>query len=334
MFSREITTILGFNGIDPSKVEKIIGKDDDNYFRVMVGGRIYRLMYTNIQYPTKLSKIVSENDFKIKKEDLTVDINYDLISKDMKITYIISYRENDGYRKRNLEAVLNYISKIEIKNFEILLIEQDVTEKFDCSKFPKVKKIFLYNPNVFNKGWGYNVGALNAKGNYLIFGDSDIILPYIYFISSLNMFKDYDVIDPYSKVIYYNDYITQYMVNNNFKMHNPTSDKEILSYVISGGMFMIRKKRFLDILGFDEDCYGYGHEDDIFDNKLKIMEYKIIKMSTQFCYHLYHPQSNSIYYNNVINNNKLFLEYRNYNKTDLLKKIKSTKSVGDIKKYI
>jgi glycosyltransferase involved in cell wall biosynthesis len=251
------------------------------------------------------------------------------IPNDIGFSYIISYRENDEFRKKDLEAVINYILNFGFENFEIILIEQDIKERVKINKNKNIKKIFIYNADVFNKGLGYNIGALNAKYDVLVFCDADIILPKEFLLNALNYTKTFDVVDPYKKIYYYDEVVTNKMIEEGFTSLSDKIDKEIQSFVITGGVFLMKRDKFIEIKGYDETCFGYGHEDDILDSKIKIMGYKLIRMDNQYCIHLYHPLSTPLYYNHIKNNKILAGDYRKLTKDDLLKKINSTKTFGE-----
>ena len=54
--------------------------------------------------------------------------------------------------------------------------------------------MFVKNDGIFNVGWGYNIGALNAKTNVLIFNSVDIIVKHIMYTNAEQISKMSDII--------------------------------------------------------------------------------------------------------------------------------------------
>jgi hypothetical protein len=81
--------------------------------------------------------------------------------------------------------------------------------------------------------------------------------------------------------------------------------------------------------GFDEDCAGWGHEDDIFDVKIKKLGYKIQYNRDNHCYHLFHPITDKSYYTHKEENRLLHLEYLKMTAVQLKEKILLTKTFGE-----
>jgi len=315
---------MWFNAVDPAKVTQVIGFDEDNYLRVIVDGQTLRLMRSDYTYSKKLSRVVDTNapdDIANYFEKLKNGISYDSI-KNMNTSCIISYKQSDEYRKKNLVNIIKHISKFKLNKFEIIVVEQDSEEKLDVSNFKNVKKIFIQNNETFNKGLGYNTGVDKCTGEYLFFCDCDIILPELFFINAMEKLKTCDVVDPYYNIFFYDENSTNLLIDSNYINFNKLDKHNVASNVISGGAFMINKNVFLEVGGFDGDCVGYGHEDDIFDAKLKTFNKNIFKLYDHFCYHIYHPKSNMEYYENQNQNLNLLSKYRTMTKEDLIEKIK------------
>jgi uncharacterized protein YjbJ (UPF0337 family) len=57
MTNKELQKIYAVNGIDESKIQKVIGDDNGQCFLVVINGMINRLKYSNIQYPRDFEKI-------------------------------------------------------------------------------------------------------------------------------------------------------------------------------------------------------------------------------------------------------------------------------------
>jgi predicted glycosyltransferase involved in capsule biosynthesis len=249
----------------------------------------------------------------------------------IKQSIIISYKESDEDRKTNLQRVLHYLSRLLDKETEIVLVEQGDVSKLDwLDKNERINHIFLKNTGIFNKGWGYNVGANNSKGNNLIFNDIDVFLPLEAYSKGLDLLRLCDVVDPYNKIYFLDKLNSEKFIANGYDFINvDPASPYYLPNVISGGVFIMKKEKFLMLKGFDEECYGYGHEDDIFDSKIRILGISTIRLITS-AIHIYHQViKDNEYYSRQMFNESLFNRYIRMNPAKLKDRITATKSFGD-----
>jgi len=255
----------------------------------------------------------------------------------LKYSIIISYKESGEDRKNNLKALLNYLSWLMYNDSEIILIEQGSESKIDWLSEIKnneyIKHIFVKNNDIFNKGWGYNIGVNESKGDYLIFNDCDMFIKLETYRHAINLLNQYDVINPYKTIYYLNEENTKLFINKNYNFGIAISNISVSAFVITGGIFMMRKDKYLLLKGFDEDCYGYGHEDDILDIKIKKLNL-LVNTINDCSIHIYHQgkNNNDDYYSFQNANKILFNEYVGMDEIQLKKKIDSTLIFGDINK--
>lgn len=256
-------------------------------------------------------------------------------NKSIKRSIIISYKESGIDRKNNLIRLLNYLSNLLDGETEIVLVEQDVKSKIDwlyqIKRNEYINHIFIKNEKIFNKGWGYNIGAKEAKGDFLVFNDCDLFIKLSTYNESFLKLVDFNVINPYNSLYFLDDISSINFINNshviNYKNINV---KPISPNVISGGIFFIRKDSYFKIKGFDENCYGWGSEDGIFDIKMKKMELSlsIINNVAIHLYHMGNNNQNSEYYINEKKNSKLYIEYAKMSKGEIKKLIENIESYG------
>lgn len=237
-------------------------------------------------------------------------------NREKMISFIISYRQTDNYRKMNLDYLIQHLNSLDIEK-EIIIVEQDCEKKYVLP--PGVKKIFIKNGGTFNKSLGYNIGAKYSKYDLLFFNDSDVIMDKHNYFDCVKEMDEFDVVDPYRNIFYYSENKSEEIRKSEFKFI-PGYSKKYLSGVISGGCFLIKKKTFNEVKGFDEDCIGYGYEDDIFDIKIKKLEYKIKYNWENYAIHLYHPIIENKYKNYFLYN-----QYMKMNTNQLIEKINNTK---------
>jgi predicted glycosyltransferase involved in capsule biosynthesis len=121
-------------------------------------------------------------------------------------------------------------------------------------------------------------------------------------------------INPYKYIYWLNEQETKELSNENIKLireiHQPR--------VITGGIFLIKKDIFLKIKGFDEDSFGWGFQDGIFDEKIMKLGLKI-KITESIAIHLNHDGNLKPGSNNKISNDEYFsYTKRNLNITNIL----------------
>jgi len=185
---------------------------------------------------------------------------------------IIGLRLSDDAPERltHLKFILDWIDFYFKDLFDVLLVEQDSNKKFPSTEIqlqPYVRYKFIFNPDSYNRGWGYNVAVKHfcPNSNVIVFMDVDI-LPGENFLSEvLACYKDeYDAISPYQNVydsdadetIEILNSINTVLLCDKSKLKRPVS--------ISGGILIICKDRFLQINGFEQYC-GYSCEDRALD---------------------------------------------------------------------
>ena len=252
---------------------------------------------------------------------------------------IVSYRESSEERKYNLKCVLEYLSYVMDKESEIIIVEQDDTPKVDwlheIRGYQFIKHIFIENDGIFNKGWGYNVGAKSAESDVLIFHDSDIFIKPQTFIIAIQSLKTVDVINPYQSVVFLDEESSKLFKEHKYSFAIGNKFKPVLHTIITGGIFFIKKQTFFKLKGFDEECYGYGHEDDILDEKIRKLGLNV-KTLNDVSIHMYHEtvtNSNDLYYSFVEINKQLFAEYVSMTQQQILNKIENIEVWGDVDDY-
>lgn len=289
--------VMWFNGIDPASVSAVEGVDPEGYLRVVSNGNLLRLMRPEIQYHPRLPLHVSQHENVEKNIPLDIKLLQEKINyagvKNLKISCIISYRESDNYRKRNIDSVIKHISTFGLNNLEIIIVEQDTHEKFDISQYKNTKKVFIYNDGSFNKGWGYNVGVNSSTGDYLFFCDCDVVIPEVFFANSLRQVKTFSVVDLHEIIVSYDEKNTVDLIKSNYSAFDNLQKTTTETNLTSGGAFIISRQQYSEIGGFDENFFGWGYEDTAFDLKLKTFNVEVYKPASQFCFHLYHPECNT-----------------------------------------
>jgi len=190
-----------------------------------------------------------------------------------------------------LEQCLESLSKVTYPNLEIILVDNNSTDdsiEFVKNSYPLSMIIKL------DKNYGFahpnNVGAKNAKGEFLLFLNNDTkVTPD--FISEMIKTLKHDpkiaicqslLLDPSGGVDSSGDFIDSigiaYSSKNRIK-----KIREILS--ARGASMIIRKKIFEELKGFDEKFF-VSFEDVDLGWRAWIMGYKVVVIPESIVYHL------------------------------------------------
>jgi len=176
------------------------------------------------------------------------------------------------------------------KNYEIILVDNNSTDnsiEYVKEKFPHVKIIKL------DKNYGYaepsNIGAKEAKGDFLYFLNNDTILHVDSMQELVRAIKDPDIaigqsllLKPDETVDSAGDFITTMGIA--YRSHNkPSSLKPILS--ARGASMIIKRKVFWDLGGFDKKFFA-SFEDVDLGWRAWIYGYKVVLVPNSIVYHL------------------------------------------------
>ena len=207
-----------------------------------------------------------------------------------KFSYIITHRGKDGYRLENLKAILKWIKKFKEHNIEIIIVEQDI-DKVDGLD-ADIIHVLAYNPGIFSRSWGFNVGAKIATGNILIFGDTDVVHTYEQFNLFLHKFSDkfkaYDVVAPYNNKVIFLDSNESEQFRENLSIVTDKLPGEGSSPMM-GGIVAMTSECFLKSGGWDEYFVGWGGEDCAYREHLRALGAKMHRDTNQG-YHIYHER--------------------------------------------
>jgi hypothetical protein len=203
--------------------------------------------------------------------------------------------EGDEPRLKNLDLLLRWIDYYFRDLFDILIVEQGAGPVLDRKPFEQyagVRHEFLYNPEDYNRGWGYNVAVehfCNAA-RVVVLMDTDV-LPGSNFVAEVRdcWTGKSRITSPYQN-IYYTDpaevetigaTLSLSQLNDTAKIKNPVT--------ITGGIVIVDRNTFREIKGF-EQYIGYGCEDRSLDVMvLGTLAPTQIRIAPFAYVHLHHP---------------------------------------------
>ncbi len=185
----------------------------------------------------------------------------------MEIRYPIRKGKLENMDKNISIIIPSYNSYPNIKQTLVSLIAQNTEVSYeiilvDCSSDNKVKEIanlydivqYLYKDKRFNPGEGRNIGAYRAKGELLIFIDSDVSLEQNAVQKAWESFQNGHEV--FGGVLELNEkhkptiasYLEHYYFNHEAQRKRPKSQRNNLS----SALMVISKKLFIDKEGFND----------------------------------------------------------------------------------
>lgn len=249
----------------------------------------------------------------------------------MKYSFVLSHKTVHVERKRNIQATLRwFIPSVEkLGDTEIIVVEQGAKKTIEHipefrNDSVSLKYIFIHHSGLFNKSWGYNVGARYAQGSTLFFIDNDIILPFESINKGLDLFEFCDAVRCYDRLYALNDAETNAFSDS--LQYPPESAKILRDFSVPGGFLIIRKELYKKLGGWDEDFEGWGGEDTAFEHKLS--PYRIAAVS-EVAYHLHH-QNFGVYLDedNFSHVKKVYRYIRSLSHAEILRRATNT-IIGD-----
>lgn len=211
-------------------------------------------------------------------------------------TLIIGLRLSgqDDARVTNLLFLLDWLERHYGDLFDILIVEQDDTPKFDTIRDrirSKYRYEFIYNPAYYNRGWGYNVAARHFT-NCEVIGllDTDVLVGHGFVEDVVACYSDVKFVSPYTSV-YFTDEAEAQQIRQTGSYAGLKDEARITKPVsITGGIFIARRTTYETLGGFDQYT-GYGGEDRAFDVAiLRLLDPCDWRMSRSTYVHLHHPK--------------------------------------------
>lgn len=211
----------------------------------------------------------------------------------MKFSFVFSYRNREIER---VERCLNSLDKQINKDFEVCFVDYGSDKEYSdqietlCEKYNFVN--YIYNDTFgmpWNRSHALNTGLKLTIGEYIVFGDVDLIYP-PNFIDYLN------AIDLKNKITF--GCFVLLPSEFDFELIN-FSDKMIEMYDSisgAGAINIIEKSKLIEINSFDEYYCYWGVEDrDLRDRLTKIGVTESFLPNQVFALHQWHPVTSNFY---------------------------------------
>jgi GT2 family glycosyltransferase len=199
------------------------------------------------------------------------------------VSVVIPYRQED--RKEDLISVINNMRAMRFPRVEIIISEQDQISKTDVNAMSPITHYFTPNgfpSQPFCKAAAFNRGIINAKNEFIVLHDADIM------VSSNYLSKIYETLCEFegchiSAKVFYLDEGSSKAVNDSGYLTSQHQCERVVGY-FEGGSLACRKASYIGIGGFNEDYIGYGVEDCDFFERLST----VIKFNENRTFNLFH----------------------------------------------
>lgn len=172
-------------------------------------------------------------------------------------------------RLDNLKFLLRWIDHYYGDLFDVLLMEQDSEPRLTLSALsakPYVRHAFAYNPQDYNRGWGFNVAVRHhcPDAKVVVLMDTDVLTGPNFLRDVMDCHSSIDVASPYLN-IYYTEADEARQVQETMSLARLTDASRIKNPVtVSGGIVIWNRAAYMAIKGF-EQYVGYGAEDRALD---------------------------------------------------------------------
>lgn len=215
-------------------------------------------------------------------------------------TLVVGVRLNDSdpSRDANLKFLLKWIDHFYGDLFDVLLVEQDDKPRLSVTALqakPYVRHEFIYNPQEYNRGWGYNVAIAHfcADADVVALMDTDVLTGRNFVREIIDCLGRFDAISPYQN-IYYTTAAEAKEIQRSLKLDGLGAAKQVKNPVtVAGGILIIKKDVFLRLKGF-EQYVGYGCEDRALDVTLfNHIDPARVRIAPHTYAHLWHPSDSA-----------------------------------------
>lgn len=182
-------------------------------------------------------------------------------------------------RLRNLLVCLRALNLQDLERwrYRIVLVEQDRSPQLRETVAPYVDQyVFVPNPGHYNRGWGFNVGALlpGSRESALCLMDADLLVPPGFLREGLEtMQRGARAIQPYARVLYLDGPGTQraladFAAGWGHSLFTERYTGQMFT-TSQGGCLWVKQDLYTSIGGHDERFRGWGNEDREFWMRLE-----------------------------------------------------------------
>ena len=186
------------------------------------------------------------------------------------VTVVVGVRAAPGEteRRRNARAALAALAAqdLERSRYRVVVVEQDAEPHLADLAPLADRYVFAYNPGLYNRGWGFNVGATLFDSGALCLLDADLLVPPDFLSRGLAALRGgARALLPYREVLYLDEAATRQAIAERLAAPGAAVDPARLTgrrFTSSqGGALWVDAALYHAVGGFDERFRGWGGED-------------------------------------------------------------------------
>uniref|UniRef100_UPI004048CA63 6-hydroxymethylpterin diphosphokinase MptE-like protein n=1 Tax=Orrella sp. TaxID=1921583 RepID=UPI004048CA63 len=205
----------------------------------------------------------------------------------------VKHDSANSERLDNLKFMLRWLDHHYGDLFDVLLMEQDSEPRIQLEALgakPYVRYAFAYNPQEYNRGWGYNVAVRHhcQDAKVVALMDTDVLTGPNFLKDVIDCHSRIDVASPYLN-IYYADPEDSLQVQQTMSLSHLIDPSRIKNPVtVAGGIVIWNRSAYMAIKGF-EQYVGYGAEDRALDVAIfNHIEPTRVRISPATYVHMFH----------------------------------------------
>lgn len=216
------------------------------------------------------------------------------------VTVVVGIRAgaHQAQRLRNARACLHALGRqsLDRRRYRLVVVEQDDAPRLEAQVAPLADSYcFAYNPGPFNRGWGFNIGAVQpgAEQGALCLIDADLLVPADFLQRGVQaLLGGRRAVLPYHEVMYLDERTTERLLAaweaTGELAFRPENHGGRVRAGSVGGCIWIDGATYRALGGHNEEFRGWGAEDREFHGRLSRAA-QVERLPGRI-FHLHHPR--------------------------------------------
>jgi glycosyltransferase involved in cell wall biosynthesis len=199
-------------------------------------------------------------------------------ARDITVVMGVRASRSEPQRLRNALACLRALNLQDLPRwrYRLVVVEQDRAPQLESTLSPLADRyLFAYNPGPYNRGWAFNIGAVQAAGSsgILCLTDADLLAPPDFLSRALSAMRDgRRALLPYSELLFMDGNSTEQAIKDRQAAPlEPLDVKKYRGQLFSdsqGVCILVDAAFYQELGGYEERFRGWGREDREFYRRL------------------------------------------------------------------